>query len=308
MSLYDSILITGGGGMLAHALRRTLETRGLPAAALRREECDIADPRSVRRAFELHRPTLVLNCAAYTKVDLCEEKHDLANAVNGAALETLATAAQASGAKLVHYSTDFVFDGRSNRPYRPDDPTNPLSAYGRSKRLGEQLLQDINPPGWLIIRTAWLYGPGGPCFPQTMLSLARKGVPLRVVSDQVGCPTFTFDLAEATIDLLDHNAAGVWHVTNSGQTNWFGFTRAILEEFGVAPAELLPTTSAEWKQARPSSATRPAYSVLDITPLQQLLARPMRHWRDALRAYKQATDNQEAGTNSPDDATETTVK
>src|SRR5204863_7341155 len=132
----------------------------------------------------------------------------------------------------VHYSTDFVFDGAASRPYRPDDPTNPLSVYGRTKLSGERQLQDRLPRS-LMLRTAWLYGPGGPCFPQTMINLARQGKPLKVVDDQIGSPTFTHDLAEATLNLIDADARGIYHVVNSGQTSWFDFTAAILEEFNL---------------------------------------------------------------------------
>jgi dTDP-4-dehydrorhamnose reductase len=282
----DSILITGGTGMLAHALVRALQARGKTAVALGRAALDVTDEAAVREAFRVHTPTLLLNCAAHTKVDLCEEQQELADAINGRAVGILARAAREHGTTLVHYSTDFVFDGSGTRPYRPDDPVRPLSAYGRSKLLGEQQLRENAPDRWLILRTAWLYGQSGPCFPRTMVTLARQGKPLKVVSDQVGSPTLTDDLAAATLDLLDAGATGVWHATNSGQTSWFDFTRAILEEFGLT-TDLSPTTSAEWLKIRPHSAHRPAYGVLDVTPLEQKIGRPMPHWRDALRRYRE---------------------
>ena len=286
-----SILITGGGGMLAHALDRALRARGHTPVALGRAACDLTNPGHLDQAFRAHRPAVLLNCAAYTKVDLCEEQPDLADAVNGFALEHLAGLAKSHGTTLVHFSTDFVFDGRSARPYLPHDPTNPLSAYGRSKLLGERMVRRVGPPGWLVVRTAWLYGPGGPSFPQTMLTLARQGVPLRVVSDQVGSPTYTADLADATLDLVDRRAAGVWHLANAGQTSWFDFAAAILDEFGVAGgAGLTPTTSEQWKASRPKSATRPQYSVLDTSAYAALAGRPMRPWREALRAYRSAVE------------------
>jgi dTDP-4-dehydrorhamnose reductase len=186
----------------------------------------------------------------------------------------------------VHYSTDYVFDGTLRRPLRPDDPVGPQSAYGRSKLLGEQLLQRDPPDRWLIIRTAWLYGPGGANFPQAILNAARAGKPLTVVDDQVGSPTFTFDLAEATLELLDRDApSGIWHVVNDGQTSWYDFAAAILEEFHIEGVSLSPTSSGEWKRTRPNSAVRPAYSVLDITPFQQLTGHRTRPWRLALRQY-----------------------
>lgn len=286
---YDRVLITGAGGMLARALALSLRQRGVTPVLLDRASLDVTQQDDVRRVFAEQRPTVVFNCAAHTKVDLCEEQESLASAINGAGAENLARAAKLHGAKLVHYSTDFVFDGSATRPYRPDEPVNPLSAYGRSKLLGEQAIQRIDPPGWLILRTAWLYGPGGPCFPQTMINAARAGRPLKVVDDQIGSPTFTHDLAEGTLDLIERGASGLWHLTNAGSVSWHGFTAAILEEFNLQ-TELGATTSAEWKKLRPTSAPRPAYSVLDVEPFANRVGRPMRPWREALRDYRRALE------------------
>jgi dTDP-4-dehydrorhamnose reductase len=290
MGLYDSIVITGGGGMLAHAFKRALTERGLRFNAVPRKEWDITDPPQIGAMFEDYRPSLVLNCAAYTKVDLCERETDQCEAVNGRAVGTLAQVCRDNGATLVHFSTDYVFDGTIRRPLRPDDPVGPQSAYGQSKLMGERLLQANAPARWLILRTAWLYGPNGPNFVQTMVNAARAGKPLRVVNDQVGSPTYTLDLAAAALDLLDRGASGIWHVTNAGETTWFDLAKAIFEEWGLAP-ELSSTTSAQWKQTRPDSAIRPAYSVLDVGPVEKLLGRQMRGWREALRAFKTDVDS-----------------
>ncbi len=284
---YSSILITGGNGMLAHAFVRNLTARGLSAISIDRASCDITREDDVRRIFETRRPTLLLNCAAHTKVDLCEEQQELANAINGHAVGTLARMAKEQGTFLVHFSTDFVFDGTGSRPYRTDDPVGPLSAYGRSKLLGEQALLANAPDSWLIARTAWLYGRNGPSFPRTMVERGRAGQPLKVVSDQTGAPTYTEDLAAATLDLIDHGATGLWHLSNSGQTNWFEFAKAALEEFGVT-AEVAPTTTADWFKLRPKSAHRPAYSVLDVSAFAACVGHPMRPWRDGLRAFAKA--------------------
>lgn len=284
MALYDSILITGGHGMLAHAFAQALAARGLHATVVGRQDCDVSSFDDVVATFDRVQPTLVINCAAYTKVDLAEKERERAHAANGVGPAVVADACGGRGAALVHFSTDYVFDGTLRRPLRPEDPVGPQSAYGESKLVGERNIRKLNPPGWLIVRTAWLYGPNGPNFVQTMLNVARAGKPLRVVNDQVGGPTYTFDLAAATLDLLDHGASGIWHVSNAGQTTWFDFARAIFEEWGLAP-DLQPSSSAEWKRTKPDSATRPAYSVFDLGPLEKLLGRPMRPWRDALRAY-----------------------
>jgi dTDP-4-dehydrorhamnose reductase len=281
MSLYDSILITGGKGMLASALKRAVDARAKTATLLGRQDLDVTDADAVAASFNQHRPTLVLNCAAYTKVDKAEEEIDRANAVNGTAVGILAAACRDYGARLAHYSTDFVFDGTKREPYTPDDATNPQSAYGHSKLLGEQQAG----PEVLIIRTAWLYGPGGPCFPRTMVQCAQQKKPLAVVNDQIGSPTFTYDLADATLRLLDNDARGIFHVVNNGSVSWFDFTKAILEEFDEK-TQLSPITSADWKKTRPNSATRPAYSVLDLSAYQQKTGHYMRPWRQALRDYR----------------------
>jgi dTDP-4-dehydrorhamnose reductase len=254
-----------------------------------RREWDISDIPQVELLFEDLRPTLVINCAAYTKVDLAEQEREKAFAANCTGAKNLAIVCQENGAKLVHFSTDFVFDGGSNRPYLPDDATAPLGVYGASKLEGERAIQQVPGLDFTIIRTAWLYGPGGPSFPKTMIDVARAGKPLRVVNDQIGSPTFTDDLANATLDLIDREARGMYHVTNSGQTSWFDFARAIFEEWGLKP-DLQPTTSAEWKAARPQSATRPAYSVLDLSKFEQTVGRPMRAWREALREFKRLVE------------------
>ena len=286
--IYNNVLITGGSGMLAQALIRALRARGIEPTAIARAELDIADPHAVAAVINRIKPTLILNCAAYTKVDAAEQDEPTATAVNATGAAYVARIAAANLARFVHFSTDFVFDGRARRPYRTNDQPSPVSAYGRSKLAGEHAIMNSDyDPIYLIIRTAWLYGPGGPNFVQTMLNAARAGKPLKVVNDQTGSPTFTHDLAEATLNLIDANARGTFHVTNSGQTTWFGLTRAILEEFDLK-ADLGPTTSAEWKQLRPNSAPRPAYSVLDCSDYERLSGKTLPGWRDALHRYRLA--------------------
>ena len=287
MGIYDSILVTGGGGMLAHAFREVLGSRGLNATFASRRDCDASDPAAVDEVFGRVRPTLLLNCAAYTKVDQAEKDPADAYAGNELAPSLLAQACREHGTAMVHFSTDYVFDGSIRRPLRPDDPVGPQGAYGRSKLLGEQAIQAHPPHRWLIVRTAWLYGPNGPNFVETMLKVARAGKPLRVVNDQVGSPTYTFDLAAGTLDLLDsldRGTSGIWHVANAGQTTWFDFARAIFEEWGLT-ADLQPQSTQQWRATKPDGAVRPLYSVFDLSATERQLGRPMRPWRDALRAY-----------------------
>jgi dTDP-4-dehydrorhamnose reductase len=287
LSLYDSILVTGAGGMVGQALVALLKSLGHAPVGLNRRALDIADPAAVRGVFGSQRPTIVLNCAAHTKVDLCEDEPERCDAINGHAVGLLASLCRESGAALVHYSTDFVFDGQLRRPYRVDDPVGPLSAYGRSKLLGEAKLQESPPDRWLLIRTAWVYGPGGVSFPRTIVERARAGQPLRVVDDEVGSPTYTADLARATLDLLHAGGNGIWHLANGGAVSRFGFARAVLDEFSLQ-ADLQPTTSDEWLRMRPRQARRPAYSVLDTEPFAKFIGRSMRGWRQALGSYRQA--------------------
>ena len=284
--------------MLAHAFVHVLRCRGAEPVALERAALDITDPNVVDAAFDQHRPTLILNCAAYTKVDLAEAERDRADDVNGKGPLVLGVMSSDYLARLVHFSTDFVFDGSSAHPYRPDDPTNPLSVYGQTKLRGEvEAAAYAYRP--LIIRTSWLYGPGGPNFVQTMLNAARAGKPLTVVDDQIGSPTFTHDLADATLDLIDRGATGIFHATNSGQTSWFEFARAIFEEFGVSSVDLKPISSAKWKELRPTSATRPRYSVLDCSATEQVIGRRMAHWREALHRYRVEVENPKSEIRNP---------
>jgi dTDP-4-dehydrorhamnose reductase len=277
--------------MLGHALTDLLVSRGRRPVVVDLPQIDITDPSAVKKLFADQRPTLVLNCAAHTKVDLCEQENEKADAVNGHAVGLLARSCKSSHAVLVHISTDFVFDGTGRRPYLPSDPVNPLSAYGRSKLLGERELEKDAPARWLIVRTAWLYGRHGVNFPRTMVQATQAGKALTVVNDQVGSPTYTVDLGGAILDLLDNGASGLWHVTNSGQTTWFDFARATLEEFGLA-AEISPISSAEWAQKRPASAIRPGYSVLDLAALERRIGRPMRPWRAALADFRAAVQRE----------------
>jgi dTDP-4-dehydrorhamnose reductase len=289
MAIYDSILIAGGNGMLAFAIKETLTARGLKFASIDVATHDLTKEADVARAFAEFKPTLAINCAAYTNVDKCEEEQALADAVNGTLVGHLAKACKAANAALIHYSTDYVFNGTNTRPWRADDATGPLSAYGRSKLLGERLLQENAPANWIIARTEWLYGPNGKNFVETMLNAARAGKPLKVVDDQIGSPTYTYHLAEATLNVLDRGGRGIWQLSNSGQTSWYGFTQEIMKVFGVTPASLGPSTSAEWKALKPTAAHRPAWSVFDQEPYKELTGSLMPSWQDGLIAYAKKT-------------------
>ena len=293
MNPYDSILLVGDRGMLAHAIKRSLARRDLAPVGVDRDECDITDAASVAATFEQHKPTLVFNCAAYTAVDKAEQEEGLARRINADGPANLAAACKEAGATLVHYSTDFVFDGTAAEPYPTDAPASPAGAYGRTKLAGERAIVASGLDAHLILRTAWLYGPGpGRPFPKVMLDAARAGKPLKVIADQHGGPTFTLDLADVTLALLDAGQTGLFHATGAGRTTWFGFTQAILETFGVTPASLDPITAADWAKIKPDAAPRPSFSVLDLSKTEAAIGRPLRPWRDSLADYRDLTAGQ----------------
>ncbi len=268
MNLYQSIVITGANGMLGHALADVLRARGLEPVLLARAQCDLANDEDLRKIFS-YEPTLLINCGAHTKVDLCEQEPDLANRINGTAVGYMAAMCREHATAMVHVSTDFVFNGRGTEPYSVDEPPAPLSAYGRSKLLGETELQKNAPSDWLIVRTAWVYGRHGANFPKTMVTVAKAGKPLAVVNDQIGAPTYTVDLAMGILALLDKKATGIYHITNSGLTNWCDFARATLAEFGIDhPVSAI--SSADWEKQKPTAAVRPRYSVLDLSAFEKI--------------------------------------
>jgi dTDP-4-dehydrorhamnose reductase len=270
-------MVTGGRGMLAQAVGSVLDERGHAAVILNRAALDVTDRVAVEAAVQGERPRAVIQCAAWTRVDDAEHEERQAARVNADGTAHVAQACRTIGARLVYPSTDYVFDGSAGAPIRPDAPTSPVNAYGRSKLAGEAMAAVSGDA--LIVRTSWLYGRGGRNFVATMLRRGREGAALRVVDDQVGAPTWTRDLAVMIVTLLEVDAAaGVYHATNSGSTTWYGLACAALELAGI-DADIAPTTSAEFV----TPARRPAYSVLDCTRTYALTG-PAPHWRDALAA------------------------
>ena len=268
-------LITGANGMLGHDLVTALAGRDV--TALGRNDLDITDLDAVRAAIPGF--DVVINGAAYTKVDDAETDEDAALAINGIGAGNLARAAAETGAILVQVSTDYVFDGTATTPYDESTPHNPVSAYGRTKAEGERLALELNGERTYIVRTAWLYGQHGPNFPKTMLKLAAARPELTVVSDQVGQPTWTLDLAQQIVALLDSDAPfGIYHGTNSGETSWFGFARAVFANAGLDPERVQPTDSASFVRPAP----RPSYSVLGHGAWIAAGLTPLRSWDDAL--------------------------
>jgi dTDP-4-dehydrorhamnose reductase len=275
-------LVTGGEGQLALAWAAAAPA-GWTVTALSRSALDIADEAAVHAVMATEAPDLILNAAAFTAVDRAESEPDQAWRVNRDGAANVARAAAARGARLVHISTDFVFDGAASRPYRPDDRTAPLGVYGASKLAGEAAVLAAA-PGALIVRTAWLYSPGGTNFLTTMLRLMAGGGEVRVVADQIGTPTSTASLATSLWGLIEAQASGVLHVTDAGVASWYDFAQAIAEEalaaglLDAAP-RVTPIATAQY----PTPARRPAFSVLDKTLAWNLLGRPAPHWRASLR-------------------------
>ena len=268
-------LITGASGMLGRDLQDALAGRDV--TPLGRADLDVTDAAAVAAAVHGH--DVVVNCAAYTKVDDAETHEDEAYAANATGPANLAAACAADGAKLVTISTDYVFDGNATSPYAEDRPRDPINAYGRTKAAGEELALARHPDGTYVVRTAWLYGAHGPNFARTMLALAESKDTWSVVDDQLGQPTWTADLAAQIVALLDAGApAGIYHGTNSGEASWFDFARAVLEQNGLDPDRITPTDSSAFVRPAP----RPSYSVLGHDAWRAAGLEPMRDWREAL--------------------------
>jgi dTDP-4-dehydrorhamnose reductase len=271
------ILVTGAGGMLGHDLGCVLS--GLEVTAVTRAQLDISDAVAVGEAVPGH--DVVINAAAWTDVDGAEEQESEATRVNGLGPQLLAAACAAEGARLVHVSTDYVFDGSAGAPYAEDAPPNPASAYGRSKAVGERAVRSLLPQASYVVRTSWLYGEHGSNFVRTMAGLESSRDTLDVVDDQVGAPTWSLDVAHAIRRLVEVDASGgTYHATSSGQTTWFGLARAVFEELGADPERVRPVTT----DKVPRPAPRPAYSVLGHAAWARAGLAPIEDWRGRLTA------------------------
>jgi dTDP-4-dehydrorhamnose reductase len=264
-------LVLGGKGMLGRAFSSSLAYHALPFRSCDVDEVDITNEDAVRQAI-FPGVRFVLNCAAWTNVDGAEKDEEAATRINGHAVGLLARRCEEVGAMLVTYSTDYVFDGQAQRPYRTGEKRAPLNAYGRSKAVGEELLERSG-GRWMNIRTSWLYAPWGNNFVRTIAKLLREKPSIKVVNDQRGRPTSAEHLAAATLAMIDAGATGHQHVTDGGECTWYEFAVEIGRLIG-APGKVEPCTSAEF----PRPAKRPAYSVLDLTETEPLIG-SMPDWR-----------------------------
>ncbi len=278
-----TVLVLGGGGQIARAVR-AMASSPSDIVVKTRAQLDIGDAAGVALALKEVRPSWVVNGAGYTAVDLAEDQPEQAIAANDTAVGILANATAQAGCRLLHLSTDFVFDGKSNRAYLPGDQTTPLSVYGVSKLAGErQVLQ--NARGGIVLRTAWVYASTGRNFVLTMLKLMREGREIRVVCDQIGAPTWAGSAAAAIWGLIEADApGGIYHWTDLGVASWYDFAVAIQEEAQLKGLlnrviPVIPIRSTEY----PTRARRPAFSVLDTAATRAMLKVPAQHWRHNLR-------------------------
>jgi dTDP-4-dehydrorhamnose reductase len=267
----ERFAVLGARGMLGRACVESLARRGLACEARARPELEMTDRQSVEAAVP-DDATVVVNCAAWTDVDGAEQHEALATRVNGEALAWLSERCAETGALLVAFGTDYVFDGRGTAPYPIDHPLSPINAYGRSKAAGEAALA-AGPAAYLWVRTSWLYAPWGKNFVRTMAALGRERELLRVVDDQRGRPTSAQYLAERTLGLIEHGARGIAHVTDGGECTWYQLASAVMQGLGLS-CRVEPCTSADM----PRPAPRPAYSVLDLSATERLLG-PSRDFR-----------------------------
>ncbi len=277
------VLVLGGGGQVASAVVAAAPT-SIQTVVKTRAELDICDEKSLVRTLADSGAQWLVNAAAYTSVDLAEDHPSQAMAVNDTAMGAMAAAALTVGVRLVHLSTDFVFDGEANRAYRPDDRPNPVSVYGRSKLGGEQHVLNADASG-IVLRTAWVYAAAGRNFVLTMLRLMREKEQVSVVCDQIGTPTWAASVGRAIWDLIEVGApGGVYHWTDLGVASWYDFAVAIQDEAlargllrRAVPVVPIPSS------AYPTRARRPAFSVLDTSSTRALVKVPARHWRHSLR-------------------------
>jgi len=282
-----NVLITGSpSGQLFHELLRTAPAgvNVLDTSSAGSSRLDITNSEAVMEFVELHKPSVIFNAAAYTAVDKAETDPDTAHAVNTEAVQTLANAANLVGARLVQISTDFVFGGSDGHPFKVDASTAPISVYGKTKQEAEQIVLNTCPQTGCVIRTAWVYSSNGNNFVKTMLRLMNERGEVGVIADQIGTPTWARRLAEAMWQTIDRNVPGIWHWTGAGACSWYDFAMAIAEEgkaAGLITRDVVvnPLRTDQY----PTPATRPGYSVLELTKTWDVFELQAPHWREDLR-------------------------
>lgn len=273
------VVVTGAKGQLGQDVMKLLKRDNHEAFGTDRDDLDITNEDAVLAFITELKPDIILHCAAYTNVDAAEADEDTAYKINALGTEYLAKAAKAAGSKMLYISTDYVFDGTGTEPYEVDEPTKPLGVYGRTKLAGEDMLKKYLQQ-YFIIRTAWVFGIGGNNFVKTMIRLGEERGEVGVVHDQVGSPTYTVDLANLMLELMNTDKYGTYHATNEGVCSWYEFAVEIFQQAGLN-VKVNPLTTEQF----PRPAKRPAYSVLSKKKLTEAGLTPLRDWKEALAAY-----------------------
>lgn len=273
------VLVTGYAGQLGWDTVRQLEERGIECRGVDVQDFDLTDGQAVRDYVQFYRPTVIVHCAAYTSVDKAESQPEICAAVNGMGTVNIVRAALTVGAKLVFISTDYVFPGTGDQPYKIDDPYGPLNVYGMSKVQGEDAVRSLM-TRYFILRTSWVYGRNGRNFVRTMLRLGAEKKEIRVVNDQIGSPTYTRDLARVICDMIQTEKYGIYHVRNEGFLSWYDFAKMIMDKAAM-PCRVVPVPSSEY----PTPAKRPLNSRLDGSRLAEAGFEPMPPVEDALDRF-----------------------
>lgn len=276
-----NILITGANGQLGREMKKLLTNdSNFNSYFTDVDELDITDLQSIHNYVTGKNINYIINCVAYTAVDLAEDNQEICDKINHIAVENIGKAAKTIGAKVIHISTDYVFDGKSNQPYKEDYPTGPQSVYGTTKLEGENALKEIIPNDYIIIRTAWLYSSHGKNFVKTMLNFGYTRKSINVVADQIGTPTYAGDLANAIykIILTDKWIPGIYHYSNEGVCSWYDFSKMIHKIAGITECAVSPISTEEY----PTKAIRPAFSVLNKRKIKDTFNLNIPHWVDSL--------------------------
>lgn len=282
------VAVTGASGQLGKDLVEILRLRGFDVYGFSRTELDICNMKQCQQVLESLRPDVIIHSAAYTAVDQAESEQDRAYEVNAFGTRNIAVCAERIGAKLVYISTDYVFDGTGQIPYKEFDSTNPSGVYGKSKHAGELLVSSLSHK-YFIVRTSWVYGYYGNNFVKTMLKLGKERDSLKVVNDQVGSPTYTVDLSHFVMELIQTEKYGIYHASNSGACSWYEFAKAIFEVSGLT-VKVEPCTTEEF----PRPAPRPKYSVMDHMSIRTNGFEDLPAWRDALNRFLEKLKHEQA--------------
>ena len=274
------VLVTGVKGQLGYDVVRELQSRGHEAIGVDIEEMDITDETAVSRVMEETAPEAVIHCSAFTAVDRAEEEQELCYKVNVEGTENIAKMCQKLGCKMLYLSTDYIFSGEGHRPWEPEDTPSPLNAYGQSKYQGEVALRQYVDK-YFIVRISWVFGINGNNFIKTMLRLGKENGAVKVVDDQIGSPTYTFDLAKLLVDMIETEQYGAYHVTNEGICSWYEFAKEIFQEANMKEVTVIPVSSEEF----PVKAKRPKNSRMSKEKLVQNGFSLLPSWQDAVKRY-----------------------